>query len=162
MRGRLIFPLTVRIARLDTEGDATAGYYDDDFREPIKVDEDGSGIGREKRVELPEIRIRAQVERDRDELQRMTAGGDVPDSAIGLVVHVADLERAGLVDPLTGRIAIRKGDRIVQLIDSAGRPAVTFDLVPIYITHVNRLDGWLGGYSNLILLVAGERPSGVA
>lgn len=159
-RGRLIYPMLATIARLDTVANEAAGNYDDDFREPIKRDSNADGLGEEQREEQAEIQIKAQIETDRGELQRLAGIGDVPDSAIGLVVHLRELEAASLFDTTTGELAIHKNDRLVKIDDKRGRRVRTFDRVPVFCYHARLLDGWIGRTANLALLLFSERPAG--
>lgn len=164
-RGRLLFWLYADITRLDKQATSSAGAYDDDFREVTLTDNDGDGTGEDDRVDQAELTVKAQIETDREELQRMTGSGDIPDTSIGLVLHTRDLERATppLIDA-NGIIAIQKGDRLVRIRNRDGTTAMSFDSshgrVPLYCTHARRTDGWLGGHSNLVLLMFEERPSG--
>jgi hypothetical protein len=164
-RGRLLFWLYADIARLDKSATEAASAYDSEFREITLTDTDGDGVGEDDRVESATITVKAQVETDREELQRMSPSGDVPDSSVALVCHLFDLENAGLVDS-NGIIAIQKGDRLVKIRNKNGTTAMSFDSAhgrtPIYCTHVKRLDGWLGQSSNLVLLLFRERATGRA
>jgi hypothetical protein len=159
-RGRLLFWLWADIARLDTEATATAGGYDDDFRETTLTDTDADGVGdTEGRVESADISIKAQLETDRQELQRMTGTGDVAQTQLGLVVHMKDMEALGYVEA-NGDLKIRKADRLVRIKNKAGVTRMDYARTPIYLTHAIRLNAWLGYDSNLALLTFGERARG--
>jgi len=160
-RGRLLFWLWADIARLDTAATSSAAGYDDDFRETTLSDTDGDGVGdAEGRLEMATISVKAQIETDRQELQRMTGTGDVAQTQLGIVVHLRDLERLGYVDS-AGRLAIKKADRLVRVRARRGDKVVMeFDRVPIYATHVVRLNAWLQHDSNLALITFGERARG--
>lgn len=167
MRGRLIFKMTAVVARLDTAATATAGGFDDVLQEVTFEDTNGDGIGEPLRKEDgPDYTtFPAQVETDRDEMQRMAGSGDVPDSAIALVVHMRDMERLGLTDATRpGGIAIQKGDRLVRILDRRGVAVREFagpDKGGLYCTHVKPLDAWLGSRANLTYLAFSERPQGM-
>jgi hypothetical protein len=155
-----LFWLWADIARLDTVATEAAGGYDDDFRETTISDTNDDGVGdTEGRVESAEISVKVQIEPDRQELQRMTGTGDVAETALGLLVHNADLERQGLVES-TGKLKIRKGDRLVRIRNKMGVTRMDFSDVPIYVTHVVPGSAWLGHDSNLTLITFGERARG--
>jgi hypothetical protein len=155
--------MTATIARLDTDATDTAAGYDPVMREVILADGDGDGIGESLRQET-EVLIPVQVENDRDEQQRMMGSGDVPQSAVVLIVHLRDMERLGLRDSSRpGGIVLKKGDRLVRIQDKAG----TVRDFPVaakggyYCTHVRLADGFVGGRANLSYLSFAERPQGV-
>lgn len=116
MRGRLINPFKVTIARLDTTstaadpdagGPLTSG-YDSTFRAPLpKV---GGG---DYRAELADIVVPCQFEND-DAYERLgqTAAGNDTDTRLRCVFHFQDLEELDLVDLTTGEAKFRIGDRL--------------------------------------------------
>lgn len=159
-RGRLLFWLWADIAQHDTAATAAAGGYDEDFRETTLTDTDDDGLGdADGRVESATISIKAQIETDRQELQRMTGTGDVTQTQLGLVVHMRDMENLGYVE-VNGDLKVRKGDRLVKIRNKAGLTRMDFGRTPIYVTHAVRLNAWLGNDSNLALLTFGERARG--
>jgi len=161
-RGRLLFWLWADIARLDTDATETAGGYDDDFRETTLSDTDDDGLGDQSgRVEMATISVKAQLETDRQELQKMTGTGDVTETELGIVVHMKDIEELGYVEA-NGDLKIRKADRLVRIRNKMGATRMDFSRVPIYATHVQRLNAWLGHDSNLALITFGNRPRGRA
>ncbi len=160
-RGRLIRPLKATFAQLDTAAIGTATNYDDEFREVKKVDSDSDGIGETERVEKAELTIDVQVETNTEERQRMAASGNVPDSRMELIAHRREFEERGLVNA-AGKFAIKVNDRLVRLSDKWGTVISTFDLVPLYVTEIKPIDGWLGFTSNLIKISVNDRPQGVA
>lgn len=128
-RGRLIRPVIVEIAQLDTEAtaqaqpDATAtsgvssGFHPN-FREPrllppADTGEAGSPRGESARRETM-IRCLAQWEESNFDFQQQWASGGSPSHRIGLVFHFRDLENRGLVDD-AGRAKIHVNDRIVAI-----------------------------------------------
>lgn len=159
MRGWLVFPMQATVAVLDTEATYTEEKYDEDFRSTVVASTDDTP-GELQRVES-EVTFPAQVETDRDEEQQMAAAGDVPDTQVDLIVHLADMERLGLVDLTTGALKVKKGDRLVKLADSV-RVVQTFDRVPIYCTEVRMMYGFIGGRANLMMIRFKERPQGRA
>lgn len=159
-RGRLIRPLVATIAPLDTAAIEAAGDFDDDFREVVKEDNVGAdGIGETQRKEGATFTLKVQVESDLQEIQRITGTGDIPDSAVALVAHMKELEAKGMV-AADGRVTVKRGDRLVKLVDKFGTTVTTYDRVPIYATHVKRIDGWLGHKSNLLFLQFDDREQG--
>ena len=158
-RGRLIRPLVATIAPLDTAAIDTAGNYDDVFREVKKTDTDSDGIGETQRVEGTPYTLQVQVETSLQENQRMAGTGDLPDSSIALVAHMKELEEKGMV-AADGRVSLKKRDRLVKIADELGNDVISFDRVPVYVTHVKRIDGWINSRSNLLWALFEERPQG--
>lgn len=166
MRGRLIFPMTAVVATLDTEATEAAGGYDDVMQEVVYTDTDDDGIGETLRQEDgPDYTtFPAQVENDKDEMQRMVASGDVPDSAVVLIVHHKDMARLGMLDPSRpGGITLQKGDRLVSLSDRGGLVRTFPDEAHggYFCTHVKLADGFVGHRANLTYLAFSERPQGL-
>jgi len=160
-RGILPFWLWVDIAPLDVAAMSADGVYDDDWREPLKVDGDGDGLGEEQRKEGATIRVKANIERDRDELRKMTRGGDLPDSSVGIVVRMLDMELAGLVKA-DGSLTFKKSDRLVQILDKREQVVDSFTSQPLYLDHVMRLQADIGHTSNFALMLFTDRPQGSA
>jgi hypothetical protein len=124
MSARLIFAVEAELCRVDAAAMAAdpdgAGPLipglDPDFHEPVVRD-----VAQDRgRRELPPVRVRCQVEPDRDEELYMTPAGNVPVSRLTLVLHARDLHRRGLLDLTTGRPHIDVGDRLSGLFDLAG------------------------------------------
>lgn len=161
MRGGLIFPVVATIARVDTEQIETDSGYDDDFHDLKSEDVSGDGVGQLMRREKDPIDLPVQVEPDREEMMRMAPIGNVAETAIGLVLHFIDLERLGLSHS-DGTLDLGIGDRLVRLKDRRGARVIKeFDRVPVYCTQVRHLSAWLGGTSNLLLLLFEERSQGI-
>ncbi len=122
MRGRLINPFLAKIARIDTDataadpdgaGELVSG-YDDTFREPIP----NNPLAPTDRavVEQTAILVPCQFEpEDQFELLQQAAAGDDSGSRVRVIVHVQDLEEAGLVDETTGDALFRKNDRLLAI-----------------------------------------------
>lgn len=115
-RGRLIFPMHVRISRMNPNAMTSAG-FDDDFREPVRVS-NGTQAGESARLEMEPVDIPAQIEdQDWKSLQMEPSGND-PSTTVVLVFHMRDLERLGYVDSETGNVLCPMiGDRLDAIID---------------------------------------------
>ncbi len=129
MRGRLIFPFLAELHRLDTHAMATtdpdgtgplSSSYDDDFKEPVRIDAEDDGVGAAVRHEHTPVRLPCQIEPQVFDLLRMEASGGVSRSDIDMVFHFKDLERHGLVDDTTGDALIRPSDRLGAIYDTSG------------------------------------------
>ena len=146
MRGRLIFPFIAVLWQLDAE---TA--QDPDFREPA----------RGPRHERGPLEVLCQVENGRQDELRMGPTGNTPDSRLSLVLHFADLERAGLVHPQTGEALLRTGDRLDALKQRDGTLVQRFRNPPgLFATEVRPIGFGLGrGASrrNLLLVSFEDR-----
>ena len=175
MRGRLIFSFLAELARLDTLGLAVVepgapgpqvSGYDADFKEPVLVDTDDDGIGERRRHELPPVRLPCQVEPDVFDAVRMLAAGNAPRSRIELVFHFADLERAKLVDAITGDALVRPGDRLAALLDRTGALVQAVRTPPgLYATEARPIGfglGLGGPQRNLLLVSFSDRPLATA
>lgn len=127
MRGRLIQRFRASIARLDTEATEAAGAYDSVFRQVIRTDADGDGVGVPDRREFAAVSLPCQMWRPgyRD-AQRLHALGHNPNVELVLVFHFRDLEAASLV-AADGRALIDKGDRLAEIQDITGTTLRTPD-----------------------------------
>lgn len=171
-RGRLIFPFSVQLGLLDTDGTradpdgagALQSGYDDDFREPVVVPpSSGSVRGTVRRVEVVRT-FMAQVEDDSDEVLQMAASGNNPTNTLGLVFHFADLEAAGAVESGTGVAIIKApGARLIQINNPrTGALIQRYDIVPGYwATQAKRMGFGLGPQSNLLFVLFQERDVSV-
>jgi hypothetical protein len=136
MRGRLIFQFTAELARLDTNAIEVAGDYDHTFREVLKVDNDGDGIGESQRQEHTHDMIPCQVEPQTWEGLRAHDLGNNLEIDVALVFHFRDLERLSLVAP-DGNPLISVGDRLVAIWNRAGSTKVQDVRTPpgLYVTE---------------------------
>lgn len=160
MRGRLIFPMFVTVAQLDTAAIETADNYDEDYHTTKLVDTNADGKGEPTREDDDEIEFKAQIENDMEELQKMTKSGDVTDSAVGLVVHLRDMARLGFIT--TARpLGVKKADRLVQQTNRRRVLVKAYTAPQLFCTHAKHLDGYIGREANMALFVFGERPAGV-
>lgn len=160
-RGRLIFPFTAVIERLDTQqtranviGAASQG-YDDDFREPEKIF-DSNGDPVEARVDRT-IRLQCQIEDDVFEAMRMAPPGDNPQTRLNLVFHFCDLERKGFVDK-DGLAKIRNRDRLSEIRTCRGKLVQRFRNPPgAFAVHSKPAGFGLGLGRNLWIVTFEER-----
>jgi len=168
MRGRLINPFKVLIARIGTDltaadpdgiGPLVSG-YDNVFREPIP---NLPGAVVRAALELPAILIPCQFEPEDtfEQLEQQAPGNDTK-TKIKVCFHFIDLEEMGLVDAVTGEALLRIDDRLVSvhrfeddaLIQRAGLQE------GFYCTEAQpRSFGLSGGERNLLLCTYEARDS---
>lgn len=168
MRGRLIRPFLVEIARLDTvatagdpdgAGALTSG-YDEIFREPVLVP-DSTGLGTTARKELPLVRIRAQIETGTFQDLQPAQNGNESYSKFNLVLHLQELEAAGYVDAATGMVLFKPGDRIHAIYSLLGALVQTFPNPPgLYVSEALPASYGLGTSRNLVILKCASRKQG--
>lgn len=165
MRGRLIFPFVVVFARLDPSSIESSGPggidgFDDDFHEPIL--EDAAGTSIPVRRELPEIKLRAQIEPGAFAEMRRLLQGFAPKAETTFSLHMPELEDMGLVGP-DGWPTLRPGDRIVRIEDRDGGTVVeAHDPPGLYLDQLE-LDsfGLIGSKRpNLLICSIKDRPQG--
>ena len=167
-RGRLIFPFKAVIARLDTvetridpdgAGSLSSG-YDDDFREPTLHTESGARVDdrKETLVEVP-----CQYEDRTFENLQMMPAGDSPTTNILLTMHFCDLERLGLVDPVTGVARIHKNDRLVEIMETCSGDRVQEYRNPpgVFVTQAVPAGLGIGLKRNLLLVTFQSREQSV-
>ncbi len=155
MRGRLIFPFHVHIARLDT----LATGIDPDFREPRKLPPaSGQGTGVTNRVELATIIVPMQIEPGEFMKLQMFFNGNSPDSKLVAVAHFSWLERNDLVDA-TGNAKIQIGDRLVDIYDRGGN-RVMHIRDPLFVTQVQPTGFGIGRSRNLLVVYFEARSAG--
>lgn len=155
MRGRLIFPMLVDVARFDpaaTAGPASDG-FDDEFREPVVDPPAGGSSGRGTvRREETVVTLHAQVEDDSFEALEMLRTGRSPRSAVRLVFHFAELEAQGLLDP-DGLPLLRINDRLVSIRRPDGSLVQNIPNPPgLFCTESQPRAFGLGGERNLLLM----------
>lgn len=112
MPGRLIQRLKCRLYQLDTDTQAGASGFDDVFREPVRTDPSGDGIGTVTRTERAAVTVPCQVGTRTWEQKRHGDLGDDPTSDVVLYFDAADLEAAGLYDVTTQRPLIQNSTRL--------------------------------------------------
>jgi hypothetical protein len=171
LRGRLIWPVVARFARLSLSGTAadpdgagplTTG-YDPDFRAPVAVHAGGSQVGTPARAELADLDLDVQVEDQAWEALREMRTGDAERVEMSLVIHFRQLERLGLVDATTGdALAPRIGDRLKSLHRKGTLALIQAVPTPpgLYVVEAQpRSHGLSGGTRNLLVVTLRERAT---
>ncbi len=159
--GRIPFPDWADLAPLDV--DATDDNMNQVMRERYHVataDDDG-------REESDTIRIPAAIEHDRSEMIRMTNSGNLPDGALGLLVHMREMRRG---DGTTSWVnadgsLIFLHARLVQTLARGTLEKIeVFNGNPkpkLYCTEIHPVQSSLGRRGpNLRLMLFSERPKG--
>lgn len=166
-RGRLLFPVTAEIARLDLASSAadpdgagplTTG-IDPDYREPIVVaspDRLGRSVRQETTVQLP-----AQVDTKFADKLQMLSTGDSKQTIVVLVFHFSDLEALGLVDPTTGKALIKTSDRLNALYRGNGTLIQAYSSPQIFAQEATPIGIGIGGDRNLLRVVFQSTDMGV-
>jgi hypothetical protein len=162
-RGRLIFPMTARILRMDT-ATMTEAAFDDVFREPIQVP-DGTQSGHDARVDMAPLDLPAQVEDQDWKTLSMEMTGNDPRTTVTLVFHMRDLEARGLLHPTTkNALCPAVGDRLDAIVDP--RSGAIMRMAPdpgVYcVSAVPRSYGLSGLQGNLIVATFVERSKSKA
>lgn len=166
-RGRLIWPSTVDIRRLDGAATATVNPpntapsgVSDIFGEPLTVQDAPGGATTTTRQEQAPVFLPAQIEVPNFGEQGMMPAGADEVRTIVAVFHLADLEDAGFVDG-NGRAVINPSDRLAGIYNLDGSIVETFDAVPLFCTKVEpRSFGLSGGTRNLLVCTFSERANG--
>lgn len=161
MRGRLIFPFVIVIARVDPVAIEAAGPggfdgFDDDFNEPAL---EASGPIRR---ELAEIKLEAQIEPGTFVELRRLLQGFAPKAEMTMTVHFSELEDLALVGA-DGLPLLRAGDRIDRIEDMDAVTVLSFPSPPgLYIdTMTPDSFGLLGSRrANLAIFALTDRPQG--
>ena len=171
MRGRLIFPMVIEIAQLDTTAteavDSGTG-YDDVFREPNKQSDtvgDQTLTADEQTGDSPRqetlIRIQAQIEPTTMDTLRQMQAGDTPDAEIVCVAHWQELEDLGYVDA-NGEPTIRKNDRLNAIYTCEEELIQTIRTPPgLYVVDVTSIGFGFGTTRNLLRITFQERELSV-
>lgn len=162
-RGRLIFPVFVTIAQLDTKATRDGGYYDDVAREVV-LEETSDGLGVEKKQEHAEVELPCQPE-EKDFFERLNEymSGNAPETVLRLTFHLSDLERLNRLDDESTRgvrADLKVGDRIVKFADRYRQPMMSIPDPPgLYVTEV--LPTGFLETQNLVVVKVGDRRKAV-
>lgn len=158
-RGRLIFPVTVEIAQLDTKATRDGGFYDDTARETTLA-QTSDGLGSDQKQERATVKLKCQLE-SRDFFERLNElfAGNAPETVLRLTFHMTDIERAGLLDDEATygvRAGLKVGDRILGFEDRYGQTMFKIPDPPgLYVREVNPT-GFLDT-QNLVVVTVGDR-----
>lgn len=158
-RGRLLFPVNVQIAQLDTKATRDGGHYDDIARETI-LEASADGLGTETKQERATITLKCQLE-SKDFFERLNEffQGNAPETVLRLTFHMTDLERAGLLDEEAtygARAGLKVGDRILGFTDKYGQQMFKIPDPPgLYIREANPT-GFMDT-QNLVVVTVGDR-----
>ncbi len=155
MRGRLIRPGLVDLEQIDTDATAadpgvtglTSGYSSPWGEIAVVEDADGNPVSLKQ---TKTIRLTAQVEVNMYTKRDAAVVGVDRKSLVVLVFHLSELEELGLVDPATGDVAIRAGDRLVAMYDLDGFLKQTFREPGLYAIEPQAYGIGIGGDRNLI------------
>jgi hypothetical protein len=115
----LIQRFRATIRRLDTEATGTAPGYDHVFREVVRTDTDGDGIGEPGRAYHPEEVLTCQMDPTTLDSLRGHALGQDPDYDVVMLFHFRELEALGFVGS-GGMATIQEGTRLVKVEDLRG------------------------------------------
>lgn len=162
-RGRLICPIKIGIARIDTATIESESGYDPVFKTPLKSKPFGARGPREgSRRELAEILLPAQSEILDFNKMRQGPSGDVPDYRVSYVLFRPHLEKLGLIDSTTGKPLIGKNDRITAKYKKRDESLIrTFEDPQVFVTEVADAGEGFDGQTNLLILVTDDRPLGL-
>lgn len=167
-RGRLIFPMLVRLAQLDTvamaadpdgAGPLTTG-LDPDFREPVRLPVVGGGPGTDTRQETLSDFLPCQVEVAKWDDRRQAYTGNLPEGSLILVFHFGDLEDRLMIDD-HGEAKIRVGDRLEGIYAFDTQELIQRPRTPLYAVQPQPNSFGLDGQRrNLLLLGFAPRDAG--
>lgn len=163
MRGRLIFPYRVVVARVDpvaieAAGPGGADGFDDVWRTPIL--EASGETSAPVRRELDPITFEAQVEPGIFADLRRLMAGFAPEGELVITAFMSDFEDAGLIEP-DGSPSLRPGDRVVRFEDRDGETVLSIADPPgLYIENANPESWGLTGAhrANLVIIRLTDRP----
>ena len=156
-RGRVIWPMGVKIAQLDATSTAersSGNGYDPDFREPALIPSDIGGPGVLSREESLTDIIPAQVEIARWDSRLQAYTGNLPQGSLILTFHFADLERLEMIDPDTGVALIRVDDRLEGIYRLRDESLIERPQVPLFAVEPQPNSLGLSGLDRNLLLVS--------
>lgn len=163
MRGRLIYPYRVTVARVDpvaieAAGPGGADGFDDVWRTPI-LETTGDTSGPVRR-ELDPITFEVQVEPGVFADLRRLMAGFAPEGEMVMTAFMSDFEDAGLIEA-DGNVSLRPGDRVVDFADRDGTTVLSIADPPgLYIDNANPESwGFTGAHkANLVIIRLTDRP----
>lgn len=160
MHVRLINPLTIELARLDTAVTRAVGDYDPHFGEPR------ARVVRGERVlardEKQPIRLRAQIEDETMDALRQMDAGNSPEAKLTCVVDFEELRAKDLVDKDTGAARINVNDRLTAIYGGRGCETKLVMLIKdppgLYVVEARPAAIAFDGRANLLILRFADRP----
>jgi hypothetical protein len=155
--GDLVFPEVAVLRLLDTNAQAVAGDYDEDFREPEIPDTNDDQLGEPVRTEQAEIKVRAQVTTaTHQRLGQAEHGAVLEVPNFELTFHFRDLNALGLVES-DGRPKIQIGTRLVRIENKAGKTLFDYPLPEGMFITATRHSGHMLGQANLWVCTLSDR-----
>lgn len=155
--GSLVFPEIAVLRLLDTEAQAAAGDYDEDFQEPEIPDTNNDQLGVPVRTEQAEIKVPAQVSTfSHERLAQMAHGGVLETPNLELTMHLRDIDRLGLLES-NGKPKIQVGTRCVRIENKAGKTLYEYPLPEGMFVTAARHSGHLLGQPNLWVCTLSDR-----
>lgn len=163
-RGRLICPIKIGVARIDTATIESNNDYDSVFKTPVVRKTFGARGEREQgRREHPEIILQAQSEIVDFNKMQQGPNGNVPDYRVSYVLWRPSLEALGLIDTATGKPLVGINDRITAKYRKRDEALLrVFDSPEIFVTAAVDAGEGFDGRTNLLILVTNDRPLGLA
>jgi hypothetical protein len=143
--------------QLNTPGGGLDG-YDPDLREPREKQVAGGQAITATTVYGAEVKVPCQLETKQFEELHMLAQGDASENKVTVVLHRRDLTRLGLIEALTGRPTIKKGDKALRF-EKRGAIVLQF-AEPLYVHQIAPGSAGFGpdGYDLEIVWLACQSP----
>lgn len=163
-RGRLLCPIKIGVARIDTATTEANTDFDSVFMTPKVKKTFGARGAREKgRREFVEVKLLAQSEIIDFNKMQQGPGGNVPDYRVSYIVHYKQLEDLGLIDATTQKPLIGINDRIVAKYHNRSEALLrAFTNPEIFVVAAVDAGEGFDGRTNLLVLVTSDRPQGLA
>jgi len=134
MRVRLIKPVLLEIAQLDTAATKASGGYDPDFGAVRVATKDGKRIS--ERKEKAPIRLRGQFEDQTQNALRLFGAGNSPEAKVATTFEYRDLEEQKLIDPDSKLPLINVNDRLRAVYSIDGELVMAFRNRGLYAVEV--------------------------
>ena len=148
----------------DGGGVLTSG-YDYIFGEPVAYDPTPNDLVADRvdaRVESAVVQVRAQIEVVSSDMLEPTRAGPRLGRRIRLVMHLRDLEAAGLVDGATGEVTVpRINDRLHRILLEDGVTLVELVKPNLYCIEPAAGEFGIGRTRNLVIATFDDRKASV-